>query len=181
MIPIEKNFAKRSPLNHLHFPIPSLSNPGDCGYSYTYRRLELPLSCGFSLFCNWCALISTVPDNHDASWKSSVYYLMLRSTYSSLWVWLFGIPCPPGSRQCSSKNKPGNLIWAAPSAVSSLRHHEEEQAVSRFFGILWNFIITEQDVPRISARFPLLRIWLGGNTGQLRVSCPSLPAFPSLL
>lgn len=31
MTPIEQNFAKRSPLNHLHFLFPPLSNPGDCG------------------------------------------------------------------------------------------------------------------------------------------------------
>lgn len=31
MTPIQQNFAKRSPLNHLHFPIPPLSNPGDYG------------------------------------------------------------------------------------------------------------------------------------------------------
>lgn len=31
MTPIEQNFAKRSPLNQLHFPIPPLSNLGDCG------------------------------------------------------------------------------------------------------------------------------------------------------
>lgn len=31
MTPVEENFAKRSLLSHLHFPVPPLSNPGDCG------------------------------------------------------------------------------------------------------------------------------------------------------
>lgn len=56
MTPTDQTFAKHSPLNHLHFPVPPLSNPGDYGYSYTDKSLELILSCGFSLFCNWCTL-----------------------------------------------------------------------------------------------------------------------------
>lgn len=92
-----------------------------------------------------------------------------------LCVWLFGNPCPPGSRQQLKEQArqpalgcPLCCLFPQASWGGGLLPSlwlEQKQAVSTFFGI------TELDVPRISAR---IHFWeYGWEEAQDRsVSCP---------